>query len=83
MYVYYNNYEDRPATDCEINTYQNIDSIMLAISFDDFIYIMDTLREYRRNNVHYIIEDIEILASRYSVTTTALLLYYDVEEIEI
>ena len=56
---------------------------MLAISFDDFIYIMDTLREYRRNNVHYSIEDIEMLASRYSVTAMALLLYYDVEEIEI
>ena len=83
MYVYYNNYEDRQATTCEVNTYQNIDSIMLAISFDDFIYIMDTLREYRRNNVHYSIEDIEMLASRYSVTAMALLLYYDVEEIEI
>ncbi len=83
MYVYYNNYEDRQATQCEVNTYQNIDGIMLSISFDDFIYVMDTLREYRRNNVHYSIEDIEMLASRYGVTTTALLLYYDVEEIEI
>ena len=83
MYVYYNNYEDRQATTCEVNTYQNIDSIMMVISFDDFIYIMDTLREYRRNNVHYSIEDIEMLASRYNVTAMALLLYYDVEEIEL
>lgn len=83
MYVYYNNYEDRQATECEVNTYQNIDSIMLKISFDDFIYIMDTLREYRRNNVHYSIEDIELLANHYNVTTTALILYYDMEEIEI
>ena len=83
MYVYYNNYEDRPTTDYEVNTYKKIDSIMMKISFDDFIYVMDTLREYRRNNVHYSIEDIEMLANRYSVTTTALLLYYDVEEIKI
>ena len=83
MYVYYNNYEDRLTTDCEVNTYKKIDNIMMRISFDDFIYVMDTLREYRRNNVHYSIEDIEMLANRYNITTMTLLLYYDVEEIEI
>ena len=83
MYIYYNNYEDRQATDYEVNTYKNIDTIMLAISFDDFIYVMDTLKEYRRNNEYYTIEDVEILANRYSVTTSALLLYYDIEEIEL
>ena len=83
MYVYYNNYENRPAIDCEVSTYRNIDKIMLSISFDDFIFVLDTLREYRRNNVHYSIEDIKLLANRYNVTTTALLLYYDMEEIEL
>lgn len=82
MIIYFNNFENRQATPCEINLYKQIDIIMNNIDCDDFIYTMDTLKGYCDNNPFYDYDDIIDLSIRFDTSTSALLLYYHIETIE-
>ena len=75
---YYNNFEDRPATDNEIRVYNITKNKLNKIIYDDFIFVMDTLNGYRQGNPFYDFDDIIDLSVRFEMSTYELFNFYDI-----
>ena len=78
---YYNNFEDRPATDNEIRVYNITETKLTNLNFDDFAFVMDTLKGYREGNSFYDFDDIIDLSVRFEMSIYELFNFYDIEKI--
>ena len=77
---YYNDFEDRPATNSEIRVY-NITEIKLNnLNFDDFAFVMDILKGYRQSKPFYEFDDIIDLSVKFDMSIYELLNFYDVSK---
>ena len=77
---YYNNFEDRPATDNEIRVYDITEIKLTNLNFDDFAFVTDTLKGYRQGSPFYDFDDIIDLCVRFEMSTYELFNYYDIEK---
>lgn len=75
---YYNNFEDRPAIDNEIRVYNITEAKLNDLNFDDFAFVMDTLKGYREGNSFYDFDDIIDLSVRFEMSTYELFNFYDI-----
>lgn len=78
---YYNNFEDRPAIDNEIRVYNITEAKLNDLNFDDFAFVMDTLKGYRKGSPFYDFDDIIDLSVRFEMSTYELFNFYDIEKI--
>ena len=78
---YYNNFDGRPATEHEIRVYNRTETKLTNLNFDDFAFVMDTLKGYGEGNSFYDFDNIIDLSVRFEMSIYELFNFYVIEKI--